>query len=86
MSAIEEVISAIESAVDVLRQSQDATAQAASKAEDGLSSATELGVQVAMDGFTSVKDALDKLTGQIGSAQDVAEEAMTAARSVQDSL
>ncbi|MDQ1293507.1 MAG: hypothetical protein QG608_1388 [Actinomycetota bacterium] len=86
MSAIEEVIAAIESVADVLRQSQDATAQAMTKADDGLNSATELGVQVAMDGFTSLKDSLDKLAGQIGAVQEVTDEAMGAAQSVQASL
>jgi ABC-type transporter Mla subunit MlaD len=82
MSAIEEVIAALQSVIDELHDAGSATGTARSETDDATAQAVALGATNVVAGLASVKDAIDKLTQQIGAAVDTTNEAIGRAKAV----
>jgi hypothetical protein len=84
MSAIDEVIAALQSVIDELDDAANAAGNARSETDDAVAQAVALGATNAVAGLTAVKDSIDKLTQQIGATAEVANDAIGHARAVAD--
>jgi len=84
MSAIDEVITALQAVIDGLNDTSGATSGAASKADEAVAQAVALGFAASVAGATAVKDSIDKLAQQVHATIDVANETIDLARAVAD--
>lgn len=85
MSAIEDVIGALDGVIDKLDEATAGTQAAESEADTGLDHATAAGANAATEGFTAVKDQIETLRGLIDAARQGADEALSTAKAVADS-
>jgi hypothetical protein len=84
MSAINEVITALQSVVDKLDDASGATNTASTEANEAVGQAVALGAAGAVAGLTIVKDSVEGLAQQIAATLDHANQALTTARGVAD--
>jgi hypothetical protein len=84
MSAIEEVMTSLELAVEELNSATSAAGTGKTAADEGLGHAEAAGGASTVAGYTAVRDAIDKLAQQITAAIEVANEAIGHARAIAD--
>jgi hypothetical protein len=84
MSAIDEVITALQSVIDELNDASNATGTARAEADDAVAQAVALGATHVVAGLTAVKDSIDKLTQQVAATVDLANDAISHAKAVAD--
>ncbi len=84
MSAINDVIAALQSVVDKLDDASGATNTASTEANQAVAQAVALGVAGAVAGATVVKDGVESLAQQIAATLDAANQTLTTARGVAD--
>jgi hypothetical protein len=84
MSAIDEVITALQAVIDELNDTTNAAGAASTKAEEAVSQAVALGTSGAVTGLTAVKESIDKLTQQVYATIDIANDTIGQARAVAD--
>ncbi len=84
MSAIEEVVSALQSVVEELNNAQGATGTAKSESDDAISQAAALGASNVIAGLEAVQRTIEQLTTEIRAAIDTADEAINQAKAVAD--
>lgn len=84
MSAIDEVIAALQAVIDELNDTTNAANGAASKTDEAIAQAVALGATGAVAGLTMVKDSIDKLTQQVHATIDIANDTINQARAVAD--
>lgn len=82
MSAIDQVIAALQSVIDELNDAGNATGTARTEADEALATAVALGATPVVAGLTAVKDAIDKLSQQVAATVDVANDAIGHAQAV----
>lgn len=82
MSAIEEVITALQDVVDKLDDAKSASGSADGEVDDAIGQATALGVTAAVAGLNTVKSNIDKLGQQISATIDTANETINHAKAV----
>lgn len=85
MSAIEDVIGALDNVIEKLEEATAGTQAAESEADTGLDHANAAGAPSLIEGFTAVKDELETLRGLIEAARNGADEVMATAKSIADS-
>jgi hypothetical protein len=84
MSAIDEVIAALQAVIDELNDTTNAANGAATKTDEAVTQAVALGATGAVAGLTAVKDSIDKLAQQVHATIDIANDTMGQARAVAD--
>lgn len=84
MSAIDEVIAALQAVIDELDDTTNAANGAATKTDEAVTQAVALGATGAVAGLTMVKDSIDKLTQQVHATIDIANDTISQARAVAD--
>jgi hypothetical protein len=84
MSAIDEVIAALQSVIDELNDAGNATGTARTEADEAVAQAVALGATGAVAGLTAVKDSIEKLSQQVAATVDVANDAIGHAKAVAD--
>lgn len=84
MSAINDVITALQSVVDKLDDASGAVNTAGTEAGEAVAQAVALGVAGAVAGATVVKDSIESLAQQIAATLDSANQTLTTARGVAD--
>ena len=84
MSAIDEVIAALQAVVDELDDATNAANGAATKTDEAVTQAVALGTTGAVAGLTMVKDSIDKLTQQVQATIDITNDTINQARAVAD--
>ncbi|MET8153299.1 hypothetical protein ACIBSW_19315 [Actinoplanes sp. NPDC049668] len=84
MSAIDEVITALQAVADELNDATNAASHAATKADDALTQAVALGATATVAGLSAVKESIDKLHQQVQGTIDIANDTATQARAVAD--
>ena len=84
MSAIDEVITALQAVIDELNDTSAAASGASAKADEAVAQAVALGFAASVAGATAVKDSIDKLAQQVHATIDVANETIDLARAVAD--
>jgi hypothetical protein len=84
MSAIDEVIAALQAVIDELNDTSNAASGANSKADEAVTQAVALGATGAVAGLTAVKDNIDKLSQQVHATIDIANDTIDQARAVAD--
>jgi len=84
MSAIDEVIAALQAVIDELNDTTNAASGAATKTDEAVTQAVALGATGAVAGLTAVKDSIDKLTQQVHATIDIANDTISQARAVAD--
>lgn len=84
MSAIDEVIAALQAVIDELTDTTNAAGAASTKAEEAVAQAVALGTTASVAGLTAVKDSIDKLTQQVYATIDIANDTINQARAVAD--
>jgi hypothetical protein len=84
MSAIDEVIAALQAVIDELDDTTNAANGAATKTDEAVTQAVALGATGAVAGLTMVKDSIDKLTQQVHATIDIANDTINQARAVAD--
>ncbi|GIF09161.1 hypothetical protein [Actinoplanes siamensis] len=84
MSAIEEVIAALQAVVDELNDTSNAAASATAKADDAMSQAVVLGATATVAGLSAVKESIEKLSQQVQGTLDIANDMITQAHAVAD--
>jgi uncharacterized protein YoxC len=80
MSAIDEVVTALQSVIDGLDDVHSAATSASHEAEEGLAQAAALGVAASVAALGAVKDSIDRLTQQISATTDTANEVIGQAK------
>lgn len=85
MTAIEDVISALESVIDKLGEALSGAQAAESEADEAVNQATGLGTTSAIESATAAKDAVETVLPLIQAAHQGTEEAMSTVRSIADS-
>jgi len=84
MSAIDEVVAALQAVVDELNDASNAAGAARHEADDAVAQAVALGANNVVVGLTAVKDSIDKLAQQVGATVVVANDAIGHAKAVAD--
>ena len=84
MSAIDEVITALQAVIDELNDTSNAASGANAKADEAVAQAVALGAAGTVAGLTAVKDSIDKLSQQVHATIDVANDTINQARAVAD--
>jgi hypothetical protein len=84
MSAIDEVIAALQAVIDELNDTTNAAGAASAKADEAVTQAVALGTTATVAGLTAVKDSIDKLTQQVYATIDIANDTINQARAVAD--
>ena len=84
MSAIDEVIAALQAVIDELNDTTNAANGAATKTDEAVTQAVALGATGAVAGLSMVKDSIDKLTQQVHATIDIANDTINQARAVAD--
>lgn len=84
MSALSDVINALQSVVDKLDEASGATNAASTEAGEAVAQAVALGAAGAVAGATVVKDSIESLAQQIAATLDNANQTLTTARGVAD--
>ena len=85
MSAIDDIISAVSRVIDRLGEATSGAQVAEVEAGKALDQALALGVNVAVEGLTQVKDQLQALLSQVSMASQSASEVLATAQAVADS-
>jgi len=84
MSAIDEVIIALQAVADELNDATNAATNATAKADDAVTQAVALGATAAVAGLSAVKESIEKLNQQVQGTIDIANDTITQARAVAD--
>ncbi|MFC7548008.1 hypothetical protein [Plantactinospora sp. GCM10030261] len=84
MSAIDEVIAALQSVIDELNDANNAVGTARTEADEAVTQAVALGATHAIAGLSAVKDSIDRLSQQVAATVDVANDAISNAKAVAD--
>lgn len=84
MSAIDEVIGALQSVIDELNDAGSAANMARTEADEAVAQAVALGATGAVTGLTTVKDSIEKLSQQVAATVDLANDAIGHAKAVAD--
>lgn len=82
MSAIDEVIAALQGVIDELNDTTNAANAAAAKTDQAVNQAVALGATATVAGLSVVKDSIDKLTQQVHGTIDIANDTINQARAV----
>lgn len=82
MSAIEEVITALQDVVDKLDDAKSASGSAGGEVDDAIGQATAVGIAPTIAALNTVKDSIDKLGQQISATIDTANETINHAKAV----
>jgi hypothetical protein len=84
MSAIDDVITALQSVIDELNDATNAASTAKTDADEAVAQAVALGATATIAGLNAVKDSIDKLTQHVAASIDVANDAIGHAKAVAD--
>lgn len=84
MSAIDELVQALQAVHDELSNAANAASAASGEADSAMSAAQALGTTNAINGLASVKEQIESLTQQINGASDTADRAISEAKAVAD--
>jgi hypothetical protein len=84
LSAIDQVNTSLQSAIEELDNAANAAGAAQSSAEEGLGHAVAAGGGATVAGYNVLKEAIEKLTQQIAAANKEADEAIGHARAIAD--
>jgi hypothetical protein len=84
MSAIDEVIAALQSVIDELDDATNATGTARTETDEAVAQAVALGAPNVVAGLHAVKEAIDKLGQHVAATIDVANDAIGHAKAVAD--
>lgn len=76
MSAIDEVITALQSVIDELNDANNAAGTARTEADEAVAQAVALGATHVVAGLSAVHDSIDKLTQQVGATIAMANDAI----------
>lgn len=82
MSAIDDIVAALQSVSSELEDAGSATSAAEQETDQAISQASQLGTTHVVSGLTSVKDTIDRLMLQIRGAGEVTKEAIALAQAV----
>ncbi len=82
MSAIEDIVTALQSVSSKLEEAGNATAAAGQEADEAISQASALGTPQIVAELTGVKDTIEKLMTQILGGTEVTKEAIALALAV----
>jgi uncharacterized phage infection (PIP) family protein YhgE len=82
MSAIDEVIGALQGVVDELNDAVGAATSAAAKTDEAVNQAVALGATATVAGLSTVKDSIEKLTQQVQGTIDIANDSISQTRAV----
>jgi hypothetical protein len=85
MSAIDDVITALDGVIDKLGEALSGAQAAETEAEELVGQATNMGTTSAIESATAVKDAVETVLPVIQAAQQGTEEAMSTVRAIADS-
>jgi hypothetical protein len=85
MSAIEDVIGALDGVTEKLEEATASAQAAEQEADTGLDHANAAGANAAMEGFAAVKEQIETLKGLLDAARQGADEALSTAKAVADS-
>jgi hypothetical protein len=85
MSAIEDIITAIDGVLEKISEATTGTAGAAQEAEEALGAAVALGSRASVEGLTQVQTELEALATQLVGVNKTAEEVKTTAEAVAES-
>jgi hypothetical protein len=84
MSAIDELVQALQAVHDELNNAANAAGAASSEADSAMSHAQAFGSQNAITGVAAVKELIQNFTQQIHGASDTTNEAINQAKAVAD--
>lgn len=84
MSAIDEVIAALQTVIDELGDAGNAAGTALAEVDDAVAQAAALGATAAVEGLGAVKDRIESLSQQVSATIEAANEAIGQARAVAD--
>ncbi len=84
MSAIDDVITALQAVIDELNDATNTANTAKTEADEAANQAVALGATASIAGLEAVKDAINKLTQQIHATTDIANDAIGHAKAVAD--
>jgi len=82
MSAVDDIVNHLQSVVDQLNDSVSGAEGAKDAADEGLSHAIPAGHEGTINGYQSVKDAIDQLIQQINGVKDSTEDVINEAKSI----
>jgi uncharacterized protein YoxC len=82
MSAIDEVIAALQGVIDELNDTSNAANAAASKTDEAVNQAVALGATATVAGLTTVKESIEKLSQQVHGTIDIANDTISQVRAV----
>jgi hypothetical protein len=85
MSAIDEIISAIDNVIGQVTEATTATSAIVTETEQALEQVQAVGVTSAVEGFTELKEELEAIVTQFGNLHAAFEEAQATAKAVTDS-
>jgi hypothetical protein len=85
MSAIDDVITALDGVIDKLGEALSGAQAAETEAEELVGQATNMGTTSAIESATAVKDAVETILPALQAAQQTTDEAMTTVRAIADS-
>jgi hypothetical protein len=85
MSAIEDVIGALDNVIEKIDEATTGAQAAESEADTGYDQVSAAGANAAMEGFAAVKEQIETLKGLLDAARQGADEALSTAKAVADS-